>query len=289
MAPSTITAAIREGEGITEAELCTSTSADVCELFNKGGITRVLGRPDIIELIYIPDEPERNQPRLHLFTRYLEETPGDSYWTEAPDGRNYSRSNDTGLVSNKSMDFAPKLNLSLNVGIKRQPDVVFYTVAAIGFILQSGILVFACAAAWLLDWNIEKLSSEASRNYVPGIFILAITLLMSVSRSVLRMQRLDKSDNLIQPPNKNDKRLAEWNNLVAGHELDWLAFEVSGKNSQKNYVWHITGKHEDARSIETKRQIKRGSHLFQNRVRLSHLTGNSSFKAIEAKDYISLG
>jgi hypothetical protein len=31
----------QEGNGVVEAELCTSTSRDVCELFNKGGITRV--------------------------------------------------------------------------------------------------------------------------------------------------------------------------------------------------------------------------------------------------------
>lgn len=47
----------QEGDGVVEAELCTSTSRDVCELFNRGGITRVLGRPNILELVYLsPDE-----------------------------------------------------------------------------------------------------------------------------------------------------------------------------------------------------------------------------------------
>lgn len=35
----------REGAGTIESELCSSTSRDVCELFNNGGITRVLAPP----------------------------------------------------------------------------------------------------------------------------------------------------------------------------------------------------------------------------------------------------
>jgi hypothetical protein len=56
----------QEGDGVVEAELCTSTSRDVCELFNKGGITRVLGRPSILELVYLPEDG-----LLHLFRNYL--------------------------------------------------------------------------------------------------------------------------------------------------------------------------------------------------------------------------
>lgn len=46
----------QEGEGSIETELCTSISRDVCELFTKGGVQRVLGRPSILELVYI--EPD---------------------------------------------------------------------------------------------------------------------------------------------------------------------------------------------------------------------------------------
>lgn len=44
----------KEGNSAIEAELCTSTSRDVCEVFNNGGITRVLGQPKILELIRTP-------------------------------------------------------------------------------------------------------------------------------------------------------------------------------------------------------------------------------------------
>jgi hypothetical protein len=40
----------QEGSRNAEAELCTSTSRDVCELYNSGGIARVFGRPKILEV-----------------------------------------------------------------------------------------------------------------------------------------------------------------------------------------------------------------------------------------------
>ncbi|KAK2772625.1 ankyrin repeat domain-containing protein 28 [Colletotrichum kahawae] len=40
----------QEGGGIAEAELCSSTSRDVCELYHNGAIVRVFGRPKILEV-----------------------------------------------------------------------------------------------------------------------------------------------------------------------------------------------------------------------------------------------
>lgn len=48
----------QEGEGNAEAELCSSTSRDVCELYNNGGIARVFGRPKILEVIHDPNAPD---------------------------------------------------------------------------------------------------------------------------------------------------------------------------------------------------------------------------------------
>ncbi|KAI0383605.1 hypothetical protein F5Y04DRAFT_287299 [Hypomontagnella monticulosa] len=68
----------QEGEGAIEAELCTSTSRDVCELFNKGGITRVLGQPQILEVIYLPHDPDLKKTEgLHLFRDYLQDRVAD--------------------------------------------------------------------------------------------------------------------------------------------------------------------------------------------------------------------
>src|SRR4051812_44284208 len=127
----------QEGDGIVEAELCTSTSRNVCELFNRGGITRVLGRLSILELIYLPrrENSQTDQPTLLSFQNYLQETgyhDGHDVWT---------RTNRLWFGKGKRLStppaFAPTPNLSLNVGIKKQPDWVFFTVAIVGFVLQS--------------------------------------------------------------------------------------------------------------------------------------------------------
>ena len=44
----------QEGEGIAEAELCSSTSRDVCELYNNGSTARVFGRPKLLEVVFDP-------------------------------------------------------------------------------------------------------------------------------------------------------------------------------------------------------------------------------------------
>ncbi|KAK6532177.1 hypothetical protein TWF694_003337 [Orbilia ellipsospora] len=42
----------QEAHGVAEAELCSSTSRDVCELWSNGGISRIFGRPKIIEFFH---------------------------------------------------------------------------------------------------------------------------------------------------------------------------------------------------------------------------------------------
>ncbi|EHK23321.1 ankyrin repeat protein, partial [Trichoderma virens Gv29-8] len=388
---ATITAAIRicgssalrafigraqEGDGTTEAELCTSTSADVCELFNKSGIARVLGRPDIVELIYTPDDPK--DERFHIFTKYLDR-PVRHYWEKNQfSGSGHALFSKIFFSSDESTEFAPKPNLSLNVGVRRRPDWIFYVVAIVGFILQAGILVFAGTAVLLLGWNIHESDGEViTQNYAPGIFIvgtivlcsgvwgcatligqtttemyyqrksksspdvlywiqpgpqvigdqffypfaysdankveqrnriwmsstqssnrkksevlafiavllvlfgyvgqfiglrglnawisiaqLAITLFMSILRSILRMDRLDKNDNCL------DGR----RDLVAGHELDWLAFNIAGlefQQRQERLKSNQLPKEDKSQEYQEKLQ-----QLLKNRIRLANLTGH---------------
>lgn len=66
---------------------------------------------------------------------------------------------------------------------------------------------------------------------------LGVTLFMSMLRGALRIQRLQNQDN----------RLAKFPDLVAGHELDWLAYELAFDDSpmqsvgqpQKGANWHV--------------------------------------------------
>ncbi|KAF5698866.1 pfs ankyrin repeats & 6-phosphofructo-2-kinase, partial [Fusarium mundagurra] len=423
----------QEGDGVVEAELCTSTSRDVCELFNKGGITRVLGRPNILELIHVPPcgGPEEQNPSpgadktgLFLFRHYLEthKEPDTSGWTRVP-APLFENSDEQASAT----PFAPKPNLSLNVGIKKQPDCVFFIVAAVGFVLQAGVLALAAVGVWIFRWNLNDAGTPATRDYAPAMFIagtvlmcggmwscaaligqtthelryqrkraspapqsrllwlqpgpqvigdqsfdpfayfdkeddpllcwtsskkdlnkkfevytfiavsavlagyifqfiglrgmkawvslaqLGITIVMSILRGLLRMQRLSRHDN----------ELEEMPDLVAGHELDWLAFEIARQESQKGSFWHITGQHEKAKEADTQNKDltkeaqfdgngdcnsngnfapictpqspampgeNQGSRvdckdLLPIRVRLAHLTGHKSLNNIREAEY----
>lgn len=138
----------QEGAGNAEAELCSSTSRDVCELYNNGGIARVFGRPKILEVVHDPAKQNfaDGTAGLYTFREYVnrkdqDEWQGQSLHEVDESGR------DMGL-------FAP--NLSLNVGIKRQPPAVFWAVAILGLLLQSTVLAFAVVVTYFLRWEKDK-------------------------------------------------------------------------------------------------------------------------------------
>jgi len=105
---------------------------------------------------------------------------------------------------------------------------------------------------------------------------LGITLIMSILRGCLRMQRLGRNDNM----------LLTTPDMVAGYELDWLSFEIVGaekraegrgkgkgkktgrkwgekglggeeKEEGKALSWHVTGQFGDALYIETQASGRR--------------------------------
>ncbi|KAF4994608.1 hypothetical protein FDECE_13065, partial [Fusarium decemcellulare] len=76
----------KEGEGNIEAELLSSTSNDVCELYNNGGIARVFGRPNVLEIVHDPSAPESEfaspsgTAGISLFENYSSTEKGREEW-----------------------------------------------------------------------------------------------------------------------------------------------------------------------------------------------------------------
>ncbi|KAM0479862.1 hypothetical protein ACHAPX_004439 [Trichoderma viride] len=154
----------QEGGGDAEAELCSSTSRDVCELYNNGGIARVFGRPKILEVVYDPSKSADETAGIYPCREFVRKRPDE--WTRhdksIADGADESVL-DMSIVDESVLDvpvaadesvaniFAP--NLSLNIGIKRQSTVVSWTVAISGTILQIGVLAFAVVVTYCLEWQ----------------------------------------------------------------------------------------------------------------------------------------
>ena len=154
----------QEGAGNAEAELCSSTSRDVCELYNSGGIARVFGRPKILEVVHDPDHDfsDSNDATagIHTFQDYVLGKGKDLWKEEKPKIKPKTKPNDTESAHGPDplrepdtayTSFAP--NLSLNIGIKKQSTAVSLAIAVVGLLLQVGVLIFAGVATYYLKWD----------------------------------------------------------------------------------------------------------------------------------------
>ncbi|XTI93638.1 hypothetical protein V2W45_1499862 [Cenococcum geophilum] len=127
----------QEGGGIAKAELCSSTSRDVCELYNNGGSARVFGRPKLL-VVFDPANAG-----IYTFPEHIETPHSQKEWIRG--GKKADLINEEGNINSSSAvkdsisgpkghPFAP--NLSLNVGIKKHSRYVLWAIAVLGFLLQ---------------------------------------------------------------------------------------------------------------------------------------------------------
>ncbi|KAF3165410.1 hypothetical protein TWF788_000761 [Orbilia oligospora] len=178
----------QEAHGISEAELCSSTSRDVCELWSNGGISRIFGRPEILEFIFSgrkdfyikfpKSEPGSSaavqdgeqdcdkiqhpscgihKPKAFFCHGEFEDDgaslkPG-SNWKEvkntfSPSSRPSTTSTIEPDQKGAEHPFAPHPNLSLNVGIRPPPRWVQWAVAIFGALLQLSFFGYATWASY---------------------------------------------------------------------------------------------------------------------------------------------
>ncbi|KAF8462255.1 hypothetical protein BDZ91DRAFT_784528 [Kalaharituber pfeilii] len=122
-----------EIDTIAEIELLSSTSTDVCELWNSLGVVRAMGKPQILELVIddfnevVRESTNSSAPRYGLYTRKQWMCPA-----EPP-----AHLSDGEL---KQINNAP--NISLNTIGSDINMWELYIVAIIGVLLQTGVLVF---------------------------------------------------------------------------------------------------------------------------------------------------
>jgi hypothetical protein len=115
----------QEGPAEAESELLSCVSESTAELFNDCGISRVFGRPKILEIVAWENEDPVSGERTVEYGTLL-----DAIKKGAWVGR-----------SLESISYMPEVNipnLSLNKGIKRRNMIWFYCTAVLGSALQMG-------------------------------------------------------------------------------------------------------------------------------------------------------
>ncbi|RYP76419.1 hypothetical protein DL771_001858 [Monosporascus sp. 5C6A] len=181
----------QEGNGTVEAELCTSTSRDVCELFNNGSITRTLGKSKILEVIHVSGETSAKEDMgIFLFQDYLQSLDDNSEWVEDKPHAIFSRlrrpdpESPEERCGREPLHTVPNPNLSINVGIVKLRMRYFYILASLGLVLQTGVMVMACVLLlhqqWTRDGKPEsrmEVKLVISDNPSPILYVLGTTFL----------------------------------------------------------------------------------------------------------------
>lgn len=125
----------REGRGVTEVELRSSTSRGVCKLYSNGGSARVLGRPKLLEFVLIPNGSDGKV--ICLSRNFFE------HCRKSGDEWNEMSATETGLENRNDVRFAPNLNLSPNIDINNRSGSWFNLAACT--VADVGALAFCTA------------------------------------------------------------------------------------------------------------------------------------------------
>ncbi|KAI1394335.1 uncharacterized protein F4822DRAFT_424813 [Hypoxylon trugodes] len=181
----------QEGAGAIEAELCSSTSRDVCELYNNGGIARVFGRPKLLEIVRDPQAPfdefypsngAKATAGIYSFEEYLKTNRGKSEWklqrTWLEKWKNPTETTETGSQQGPAKHFAPNPNLSQNIGIKPYSQGWFIAAAAVGVMMQAFVLVWAILTRYHYQW---VRNSRQDQYAVPLTVVSTVSLCLGVS------------------------------------------------------------------------------------------------------------
>lgn len=99
------------------------------------------------------------------------------------------------------------------------------------------LYTFFAIVATLAGYIIQFIALRGMKGWV-SLAQIGITIVMSLLRGRLRIKRIGRNDN----------ELAKLPDLVAGHELDWLALKLFPQTRDGDSFWHLTGRHENARA-----------------------------------------
>ncbi|KAJ5248232.1 hypothetical protein N7489_002440 [Penicillium chrysogenum] len=153
----------QEGPAEAESELLPCVSESTAELFNDGGITRVFGRPKIVEIVAWEDVNHKTgekETKIGTLKDALEE-------------KAWSCNNKVLPTELPELDIP---NLSLNKGIKRRDQFWFHCAAILGGVLQTGTITYATLTVFVYPQHFKK-DDKAVASYAFPLYLIGTTLL----------------------------------------------------------------------------------------------------------------
>ncbi|KAL2846969.1 hypothetical protein BJY01DRAFT_247027 [Aspergillus pseudoustus] len=148
-----------EAPGEAENELLSCVSDATAELFSGGGISRVLGRPRLLEVVVWEDLDRYTKETMYRLGT-LREAIREGAWSEQ--GEEWA-------LDEKSPGIDIP-NLSLNKGIKRRASGWFWAAALLGIVLQGGTLAYAAMTVFWYS-SLFKQSGKTSDGYAFPLYL----------------------------------------------------------------------------------------------------------------------
>ncbi|KAH7399625.1 hypothetical protein BKA66DRAFT_406894, partial [Pyrenochaeta sp. MPI-SDFR-AT-0127] len=200
----------QEGSGNAEVDLCSSTGRDIAELYQNGAITRVFGRPKILEFVHDPhyehfyprSEGQTATAGIYVFREYQQTARGEKEWMELGKSRRKKGAQEAEEFDDK---FAMNPNMRLNIGFQRPSHWLLRAIALFGVLLQTSMLGFAIWAT-----AFRKLLKEdalpppwALPTTVIGTVILAAGMFMCsalIEQSTIELSASEPANSLQNAP-----------------------------------------------------------------------------------------
>ncbi|KAL0634201.1 hypothetical protein Q9L58_006877 [Maublancomyces gigas] len=202
----------RERRAAVEIELMSSTSTDVCEVWDGSAVVRALGESPIIELIYVVPNASDGSESSPLLMKWEDDAGIYDFESAKRLPRSHgllkkvwsSHSENTN-VQDRAIVSAP--NISLNIATMGS-HFELCCIAAFGMLLQSSVIVYAV----LINFNfLPSLGSRLQKTEYPAIIYAP---LMACGTAVLVI------------------------GIIAnGYELDWMAKTIKGCTTWSVVTW----------------------------------------------------
>ncbi|KAM7219428.1 hypothetical protein V8F06_005162 [Rhypophila decipiens] len=251
----------QEGSSVAEVELCTSTGRDVCELFNKGGITRALGTPSILELVVKPQEAASEASPSGKAMRddptAATTTPACSSWStmqcairimglmlrgKFPEKASHLDAQEVPPEPNTDLP-----NLSLNIVIVKPPRYVSWAAAIFGILVQCAVLVLAGYLSRSALVGVRNVETEGEDEplglYAPVMFIAGTVFMcagMIGCAAIVGMTTYEEDDKGKRPKDSKLMWLQPGNQKVGDQLFGSYAIFESTRAPVKRYVMSTT-------------------------------------------------
>ncbi|KAJ5161137.1 hypothetical protein N7492_006529 [Penicillium capsulatum] len=189
----------QEGPAEAESELLPCVSESTAELFNDGGVSRVFGRPKIVEIVaWEKDGPKTGEKSVEIGT--LRQALQKGAWSASSKGAELTPEDLWDLTRLPALDIP---NLSLNKGIKRRDQRWFYCTAILGAMLQAGVIIYAAITVFIFPASFKKDDKAVPAYASPFYIIGTVFLFVGMLYCAIIIERSSKEYYL--KPNKQSK------------------------------------------------------------------------------------